>query len=295
MTERAFLFIVNPNAGANALQPLVAQIRERFQIPEGPSRIEVTESREEARDRSRGAAHREFTHVVAVGGDGTIHSVVSGLVGTNTGLGIIPTGSGNDFSKAVQVPTSVEEALDLLEHGRDTQVDLGRMDDRYFINGMGIGMDGAIARRFRRTGGTSAAGYAWAALWGVLQFRGFDIRLEVPGKHYSGEALFVSISNGTVQGGCFRMAPQASLTDGLLDLHVTRNVSVLRRLINLPRWFYGGQARLPDVEIAQAPTARIELQRAVPAHMDGEPFELDPGEHRIEVLKGGLNVIGPKK
>ena len=295
MTERAFLFIINPKAGANTSQPLVSQIRERFQIPGGPSRIEVTESREEARDLSRDAANRGCTHVVAVGGDGTIHSVVSGLVGTDTGLGVIPTGSGNDFSKAVRIPASVDEALNLLEHGRETQVDLGRMDDQFFINGMGIGMDGAIAQRFRRAGGTSAAGYAGAALWGVLQFRGFDIRLEAPGKRYSGEALFVSISNGSVQGGCFRLAPQASLTDGLLDVHVTRNVSVLRRVINLPRWFYGGQARLPDVEIVQLPTVRMDLQRSVPAHMDGEPFELDPGEHRIEVLEGELNVIGPKE
>lgn len=293
MTERTFLFIVNPEAGAKSSQPLVSRIRERFQVSEGPSEIEVTGSRDEAMNLSRGAAERGFTHVVAVGGDGTIHSIVNGLVGTDAGLGLVPAGSGNDFAKAVQVPASVEGALDILEHGREQRVDIGRLDDRYFANGMGIGMDGAIARRFQTTGGTGDTGYAWAALRAVLQFRGFHVRLSIPEQRCSEEALFVSISNGVMQGGCFRMAPEASLTDGLLDVQVTRNVAVLRRLINLPRWFYGKQARLRDVEVVQSPTAWIELQRSVPVHLDGEPFQLRAGHHRVEVREGGLNVIGP--
>lgn len=289
--SRRFLFIVNPAAGRTPSTSVCRWIDRELSGRNVTYDVRETTEPGEATQLAEQAAE-EVTHVVAVGGDGTANEVVNGIMGTSVGFGLVPAGSGNDFSKAVGIPTDVRKAVDLLQHGDEKTVDVGRHGARYFINGMGIGMDGVVAHRFRRFDrSVGKCGYAYAAFREALSYPGFEADLACAGKRYRGHVLFCSISNGPVQGGGFRMAPEASVDDGLLDVQVTRYMSPLRRLINGPRWMRGTQARLRDLEVRQEAELTLRTASVIHAHMDGEPLFLENGTHHFAVVEGGLDVI----
>jgi diacylglycerol kinase family enzyme len=98
-------------------------------------------------------------------------------------------------------------------------------------------------------------------------------------------------SNGQSQGGDFKLAPEAKIDDGFLDVHVIRDMPPIRRLIQIPRVRQGKHLSLSEVEIRRAPWLEISIDRTLPAHMDGEPFHLPPGKHRIVVVSKALEVI----
>ena len=133
-------------------------------------------------------------------------------MGTSAIFGTIPSGSGNDFPKAAGVPLDPARALDTLFSGGIKAVDVGKLGDRYFINGLGIGLDGAVSHRFKK-------------------------------------------------------------------------------LVKIPKVLSGTHSGLEEVELRRGPEMEITVERALPAHMDGEPFYLKPGTHKISILPGALKVI----
>ncbi len=292
MTDRRFLFVVNPRAGRKSPEWIIPRIQQTFDVRDGRHELQVAEDRGKALRLAREASGTGFTHVVAVGGDGTVDAVVTGLLNTDAGLGVIPAGSGNDFTKSLPLPDRIEDALGVLRNGTNHCIDMGRFDDRYFVNGMGIGLDGAIAHRFDELRDRSGnMGYLPAALRELVTFRGKNASVTVQGVRYRGPVLFVSISNGRVQGQWFQNAPDGSLSDGLLDVQLVRNVSVLRRMMQVPRWLWGTQNTLREVALRQGTGGYVQFFEQVPAHVDGEPFLLAEGCHRFDVIKDAVEVI----
>lgn len=235
-----------------------------------------------------------FTHIVSIGGDGTSSEIVNAVAGENIVFGVIPMGSGNDFPKACGIPLDFTSALENLVDGKIRNVDVGVLGDRLFINGLGIGLDGAVAHRFgtlKMFGGF--LGYLIGAVIEAFKFKGFGASLRFDDMEESGKYLLCGACNGPFQGGKFKLAPDADVADGLLDLYFIDDMPPLSRLIKIPKVLEGTHSEMPEVTILQVKDADLVIERDLPAHMDGEPINLLKGKYNISVRKHALGVILP--
>ncbi len=292
MKDLKYLFIINPAAGQgrtaglfNSIKPLLARrgIPFEYKFTSGPG---------QAIGFARDARDRGFTHIVAVGGDGTSHEVVNGIIGSSMIFGTIPSGSGNDFPKSAGIPLDTAQAVETVFSGRVRSVDVGKLGDSFFINGLGIGLDGAVSHRFKKLKRMRGQlGYLLGAVQEALTFEGFGVDITINDWSYKGTLLLTGASNGVYQGGKFKLAPDARVDDGLLDFHIIKDMSSLQRLVKIPKVLKGTHSGLTEVELIRGSVMDISIESTLPAHMDGEPFYLDPGTHRIEAVPGALRIM----
>jgi len=180
MENSKYFLIVNLIAGQGRCKEIFPSIKKELDRSGIEYDLHYTNEPEEATDVARMGIESGFTHIVAVGGDGTVNEVTNGVVGTDAILAVIPAGTGNDFIRMTGIPSDYRQAVRLLAHGRERSIDLGRIDDqRYFVNGLGIGIDAQVAQdvlKMERMRG--AVAYLYAAVKEVFKFKAFSVRLE---------------------------------------------------------------------------------------------------------------------
>ncbi len=286
-----YLFIINPASGSGISDGKVELIKKFMSDTKADYQIQYTQRRGDAGDFARDGAEKGFTRVISVGGDGTSSEVVNSIEGRDVIFTTIPCGSANDFSKTVGIPVEFEAALKNVVNGKVKTVDVGKFEDRCFINGLGIGLDGAVAHRFktlRFLGGFF--GYLVGVVIEALSFSGFRVEVNAGDKVYKGRFLLVGASNGPTQGG-IRLAPEATITDGLLDVHLVRDMNLIKRFSTLSKVLSAKHTGLCGVSIIKADRIKLTVDKDIPAHMDGEPFSIKKGTHNISIIKEGLKVL----
>jgi len=294
MTDECFV-IVNLLAGRGRCRRLWPSIERALRSSQLPFRHVFTQAPGAAIEIARRAAE-DFSVVVAVGGDGTIHEVATGLMGSSAKLGIIPAGTGNDFVKMLGIPPKDPiGAIEILHSGLPRRVDVGRVGERYFVNGLGVGLDGAVAWRVWRSWRWPALApwiYLYAAVREALFFRSSDVEIVAPDWEASGRLLMVGASNGRYHGGDFLLVPHAEIDDGLFDVYMIADMAPFRRLREIPKTRRGEHITLPEVQIRRAPWVEIVSKKPLLGHLDGEPVEFPAGRLRVELLPKALEVIG---
>lgn len=290
-----YLVIANPKAGTKALDPTLEQVRSAFQARETIHEVRFTQFPGHAAKIAAQGLREGFTHMISLGGDGTSSEIVSSIHGTDAVLGIVPGGSGNDFSKAAGIPLDTRAAADNIFSGRTRKADVAFVDERCFINGFGVGMDGAVAHDFgdlglRRFG---SFGYVVGAVIEAFRFRGFFSEMDGEAGASGGKLLLFGASNGPFQGGKFNLAPGADIFDGYLDIHIIGDMSPLGRLFKIQKVLEGRHEGLREVSIVRTKQLRFETFTDLPAHMDGETFTLRSGKHDIRIREQGVNIIVP--
>jgi len=229
--------------------------------------------------------------VVAAGGDGTYGEVVNGLVGTGAKLGILPLGTGNDFSRCLGLGTDLKQAVATLFQGMPRWIDLGRVQDRWFINIAGCGFDAVVAERinrgFRYLHGTAA--YVAAVYQCLLSFRPAMMRLTLDGETREVRAMLCAIANASSYGGGIQIAPDARIDDGWFDVCLIGEVGKWEFVRVFPRAFKGAHVGHPKVTMLRARHVVIESNPPLPVLADGDisgttPVEFTLVPHAIEVM-----------
>ncbi|MFN4218683.1 MAG: diacylglycerol/lipid kinase family protein [Candidatus Bipolaricaulia bacterium] len=293
MSDECFV-IVNLLAGRGRCRRLWPTIEDALRRSQLSFRYVFTEAPGAAIEIARRAA-QDFSTVVAVGGDGTIHEVATGLMGTTTKLGIIPAGTGNDFVKMLGIPPKDPlKAIPILEAGCTKRVDVGRVGERYFVNGLGVGLDGAVAWRVFRSWRWPALArwiYLYAAVREALFFQSSELVVRAPAWEHTGTVMMLGVCNGRYLAGDFRLAPDAEVDDGFFDVYLISDMAPLRRILQIPKARRGEHISLPEVQIKRAPWIEIVSERPLLGHLDGEPTEFPAGKLRVELLPKALEVI----
>ena len=293
--SKKYCFIVNTKSGRGSAKKNVKLIEDFASLNNIKYKIYYTEYPKHATSLAQQSIREGSDIIVAVGGDGTAHEVANAIIGTDAVLGILPCGSGNDFPKSVGVPLNLLGALENLVEFNIKEIDVGYIKDRFFINGIGFGMDGAVSHRFSKYRLIRGEiGYIWGAVIEALSYPGFRAEIAIPDWRFNGNILLSGASNGLYHGGKFQLAPNAKVDDGLLDVYVFKNMPRLSRLIKIPKVLNGKHLLLNEVYIKGSPFMEITLERPVPAHMDGEPFILEAGYHKIEIKNKALKVLSSK-
>lgn len=233
---------------------------------------------------------------VAVGGDGTVHEVARACIGTRRTLGVVPTGSGDDFAHALGIGRQrLHEATTVLAQGRVRVVDTGVCNGEPFVNAVGVGFDAEVGRRVAQApvalGGLTA--YLWAVGVSLRHLARTTVRVSVDGVLvHEGASLLASCQNGPRTGGSFRFAPSASLDDGLLDVLIAGSVGRAGAVALLPRVLVGRHLGHPRITHLRAREVEMHWQAPRGWHAEGEVFA-PSCRFRVGVRPGSLRVLAP--
>jgi diacylglycerol kinase (ATP) len=302
------LLIVNPAAGGGRALHLEPWLHHRLQRAGSGARMIETREPGHARELARHAAEGGHDRVVAVGGDGTVQEIVNGLLEASSplGLGILPSGNGNDLARSLRLPTRPEQGMTVALGDRMTTIDVGRATRgdgatgvvRHFTAAGGIGFDAQVASAMagrRRRWQQGRIGYALSTLWELQRFRNREVSVVLDTaegeRTIERRVLFVAFANGMFYGGGMQICPSADLSDGWLDLCVVGDISRLEALRQLPGLYRGRHVGHPAVEFIRARSASISGDAGTRAHLDGEPFGGLP--LRVEVVPMALQVATP--
>jgi YegS/Rv2252/BmrU family lipid kinase len=284
------IFIVNPRAGRGRGEAIARELPARLARHGLTGRVVTTAGPRAAVALAREAA-RDESVVVAVGGDGTANEVVNGLAESDATFGLLPVGSGNDLALALGIPDDLDEALEVIAHGRDSRLDLGRYDDGWFANSLGIGFEAQVtieSHKVKRLRGFSV--YLWAALMALRKLHCSDFVLHVDGERIEGRRLLVCVGNGPRVGGGFLLTPAARPFDGFFDLCLVEAMGRWTVLKTLPKAIQGTHTGHPAVRMLQARTLEIESTEGFPFHVDGEVMDTNRKKLRVEIRPGLLKV-----
>lgn len=228
--------------------------------------------------------------LVIIGGDGTINFTLNRFMPLTLPVAIIPAGTGNDFASMHLGKVSLTNSFEIAISNYVKSVDAGICNGKIFLNGIGIGFDGAVAGRLMHKKwikGPSA--YYAAVLAQILFFKSFNAKVLL-GEHIIEKSfLMLCIANGTCYGGGFKVAPLAKPDDGLLDYMAVAGINPLKRLLNFPKIRVGQHLMLPDVHYQTMEKIHIKSTQVLPAHADGEYFESNSFE--VSTLKGYLSLL----
>lgn len=235
--------------------------------------------------------------IVAVGGDGTVHLALQAVAGTDTALGIVPLGTGNDAAASLGIPTKdPNAAVRVVLDGHLDSVDVGHVRTadgvaRHFLCVLSTGFDSLVnerANRMVRPSGDSR--YVLAMLAELRSFEPVPYRVELDGEVIADDAMLVSLGNGPMFGGGMRVCPAADLHDGLLTMIWVHRISKVELLRVFPRIFRGTHVTHPAITQRQVGTVRMAAPGQV-AYADGERIGLLPVE--VSTLRGGVRVHVP--
>jgi diacylglycerol kinase (ATP) len=241
--------------------------------------------------------------LVAVGGDGTAHEAVNGLVRAGGGaeLALLPQGTGDDFARALGVPSNFEQALAVARDGRARAIDAGRVTYRsdgrraesYFCSMAGVGMSGAVARRLLTTtktfGGRIAGVIATLAVFS--RWTNVELRVDVDGESRAGLMEDVLVANTAYHNGGMRLCPDARPDDGVFDVLLIGDVTRRDLLLTLPKIYRGTHLPHPKAELLRGSTVTVDSDVTLPIELDGEQPGTTPV--RFEIVPGALRVRVP--
>lgn len=243
---------------------------------------------------------KKVTDIVIAGGDGTISHVVNGLMQFDLNFGIIPCGSGNGLAHTALIQKQPGKALDTVFNGKASKV------DGFYINGQfacmlcGLGFDAKVAHDFAKQPRRGLTTYVTQVIKNFFSAKTYSFEIQLPGSTFTTDAFFISIANSNQFGNNFTIAPQASLTDGLLDIVIVTQQQKLSLLLETLKQVQGRnplqtgkiKTHKKGVVYFQAEKLVILNKDEAPLHIDGDPAET-AAKFQIEIKKKCFKLIQP--
>lgn len=216
-----FHFIVNPTARSVKRKKIIEKISSAMEKAGEKYKLHFTERRGHAGEYAKELSENGECHIIAVGGDGTLHEVLNGITKmNNVTLGLIPCGTGNDFAAAANIPLNADEAINKILARNVSLVNYIEIGDKRSMNAAGCGMDVDVLRRSYSGKIQGKIKYLLSLLQSVFLFKGYPLEVEVNGERKKHNALFACICNGSQIGGGIKICPAAKIADDKLDLVV---------------------------------------------------------------------------
>ena len=220
------------------------------------------------------ADFNSFTDIFIVGGDGTLNYFINQYPHISLPLVIFNGGTGNDFHWLLYGKQTLDQQLDIALNESAKPIDMAKCNDRYFINGLGLGFEGEVAKAL--VGKKKYSGkisFLFTILKKIFTYRSKNYLIKSSESFVQGKKLLVDISNGARSGGGFHVAPEAKANDGLLDIIIANPINALQRLWYLPVIEKGKHLKLSIIQHFRTSEITIESDQIIQYHLDGEYFE----------------------
>jgi diacylglycerol kinase (ATP) len=299
-TQVPDLILANPTAGGGLGREALPRLKAFGLEKHWSAEFRTVESAAEFAQIAREEAAAGRERIFALGGDGTFQALLNAVAGhAHVSIGVLPAGGGNDLAAALGLPLNPVRAAEMiLTRGEAVALDAARLRtadgvERLYMGGGGVGLDAEAARFasgvYRKMRGRSR--YLLSAIRALGKFRGTYVRVSLTGSEQTsleGTALVLGVLNTPSYGGGLRLAPEANLEDGKLNLVLLENLSVVEIAKMLPRMAATGEIRTQRIQRHCVTRARIETERSCAFHADGEIVGMTPVE--IEVVPQAMRV-----
>ncbi|NDW13575.1 diacylglycerol kinase family lipid kinase [Bacteroides sp. 214] len=286
-------FIVNPISGVANKELAVKLFDNVIDKEKYTWEVFYTERAGHASEIAAQAAANKTDIVVAVGGDGTINEVARSLVHTESALAILPFGSGNGLARHLQIPIDVKKALNIINEGVVAPMDYGKINDIPFFCTCGIGFDAFVSLKFAQAGKRGMLTYLEKTLLESLNYQPETYELETEDGTRKHKAFLIACGNASQYGNNAYIAPNASMSDGLLDVTILEPFTVLDVPSLSFQLFNKTINQNSHIKTFQCKSLRIRRSKPGVVHYDGDPIMANE-DLNIEVIKGGINVVVPK-
>ena len=296
MTEKKrIVFVVNPISGTQGKKAILRWVDERIDRSIYDYSIVKTEYAGHASQIAAAAVQDKVDIVVAIGGDGTINEIARSLVHTETALGIIPCGSGNGLARHLRIPMEPKAAIDILNQDNRLCIDYGKINNIPFFCTCGVGFDAFVSLKFADSGKRGLLTYLENTLHESLTYQPETYEIENEEGTVRYKAWMIACGNASQYGNNAYIAPQASLTDGLMDVTIMEPFTVL----DVPSLSFQLFNKTIDqnsrVKTMRAKKIKIHRQKDGVMHFDGDPL-MAGKELEVEIIPSGLYVMAsPKK
>ncbi len=226
-----------------------------------------------------------------------MHEVVNGMMGGKAVLAVIPIGSGNDFVKMFNLPADVGQAVEIICRNNRMRIDVGKVGDVIFPNGLGIGFDAWVVReslKVKRLRGFLI--YLYSVLKTLFLYKNEPVTFSANGSVEEKKIFLIAVGNGVAMGGGFYLTPQAAIDDGKFDVCIIRALKKREALINLPKALNGSHTSIKQVQMLRTDKLKITSEKGIAVHADGELLGMNLKELDISILPNALEVIyNPKE
>jgi YegS/Rv2252/BmrU family lipid kinase len=286
-----FTLLVNPASAHGRTLKLLPVIEQELDERRIPFRVERTRGLEDGVERALRAVEADEVPVV-ISGDGLVGAVGGAMAGSETPLGVIPGGRGNDLARVLGIPDDPLAAVAVLSAGESRRIDVGEANGKRFLGIVSVGFDSECNRLANEvTIVRSNLVYVYSLFRTLLTWKParFTIRSESERIRTSGYSI--SVANNSTFGGGMRIAPKAELDDGLLDVITVGEVGKLRFVANLRKVFNGTHIDDEQVSMFRASRVEITASRPFPVYADGEHLTELPVS--VRVLPRALSVLAP--
>lgn len=290
---KKLIFIVNPISGTQSKEIILNLLDEKIDKERYSWDVVYTERAGHAVEIAAQAAENKAEAVVAIGGDGTINEIGRSLVHTETALGIIPCGSGNGLARHLHIPMEPKKALEIINDGVTDIIDYGKINGTDFFCTCGVGFDAFVSLKFANAGKRGLLTYLEKTLQESLTYEPETYELETEDGCYKYKAFLIACGNASQYGNNAYITPQATITDGLMDVTILEPFTVL----DVPSLAFQLFNRTIDqnsrIKTFRCKKLRIHRSKPGVIHFDGDPMQAEENVN-IELIQRGLRVIVPR-
>ena len=289
---RRIMAIINPVSGTGSKERIPRLIDTVIDQDRNDVSIIMTEYPGHARELASQAVEDGFDIVVAIGGDGTVNEVGSALVGTETALAIVPSGSGNGLARHLRIPMNASRALQLLNNGVVGQFDYCRINGKPFFCTCGMGFDATVSYKFSNEGTRGFITYVKTALAEYLKYKPKRYTITIDGQQMQERAFVIACCNAAQYGNNAYIAPRATMQDGLIDVTVMHPFNIVESPLIGARLFLRQLNHDHHVSIYRGKHVVIERKQDDIIHIDGDPMMM-PARVVIENVSHGIHILVP--
>lgn len=298
--SRKILFFINPISGVktkiNLEEKIIAKCEEK-----DISFIILFTSKDGNYDFLHDKIKNEnITDIAICGGDGSIAPIVSSILNVPVNIGIVPLGSGNGLARTAGIPKSVDKAIDVILKENAAYTDVFLINNKISTHVCGLGFDAKVAHDFSKQKKRGLHGYTRIALKNFFAAKTFPFIIHAEKNEFEIDAFFICIANSNQFGNNFKIAPQASICDGLLDIVILKKTTKPQIVISFIKQLISGKIKRfsekdfhkKNILYFQTKKLKIKNPELAPLHVDGDPAETFE-EFSIEILPAAYKLIHP--
>ncbi|MBO4307922.1 MAG: diacylglycerol kinase family lipid kinase [Bacteroidales bacterium] len=291
--KRNLLFIVNPISGIGKQKKIEEILQKYIDHTLINYTVKYTEYIHHGKDIAKEAVEQGYYDaIVAVGGDGSVNDVVSGMIGSHVALGIIPCGSGNGLARNLKIPLTPIHAIEVLNHLKVAEIDTIVVNNRVVASIAGIGFDALVAKRMKEAKVRGLQAYAKIIINDYPTYKEHLFRMNIDGREVERKAWFVSFANSNQFGYNTTIAPLAKLDDGLIDVCIVDRIPLLHLPLTAPLLYLNHFELSQHVEYYKAREVTVYNNDEEWVNIDGEGEKLGKELHFINTRKS-LKVLVP--
>jgi len=298
--------IINPTSGNGKSLKNLTLIKSLFDKYELNVDIVVTKYIHHEKILIRDAIKQGFTKFICIGGDGTLHHMVNGIMSQNliesnrVKIGVIPVGTGNDWVKTYKIPKNIERSIQIIKNNKTIYQDIGHVQflkdkkEYYFNNIAGTGFDAFVVNKINNIKKLGSLAYLIGGLSGFLSYKKNKVKIKINGSTANSKIFMISIGLCQFSGGGMQLTDFKNHKNGLFDITIIKNITFIKVLLNINKLYNSKLFKLKEVETYQSNSIKIDLgtkERTIFIQADGEL--LGSGNVNIRCLKKGIQFVVP--